>query len=49
MLDLEALRDALAGYEGFATVEQDRRAESPGSPAEDLNRSVERLRAAGIG
>ncbi len=49
LLDLEDVRDALAGYEGFATVEQDRRPESPGSPAEDLARSVARLRAAGLG
>jgi inosose dehydratase len=49
LLDLVAIRDALAGYDGFATVEQDRRTGSPGSPAEDLRRSVARLRAAGIG
>jgi inosose dehydratase len=48
-LDLGALRDALAGYRGFATVEQDRRPGSPGDPAADLRRSVERLRAAGLG
>jgi inosose dehydratase len=50
-LDLDALRDALsaAGYAGLATVEQDRRPGSPGRPADDLRRSVERLRAAGIG
>jgi inosose dehydratase len=49
MLDLEAVKQALDDYAGFATVEQDRRPESPGSPAEDLRRSVERLRTAGIG
>jgi inosose dehydratase len=49
LLDLAAVRDALDGYHGFATVEQDRRPGSPGSPAEDLRRSVERLRDAGIG
>jgi inosose dehydratase len=51
MLDLHGVRDALAaaGYAGLATVEQDRRPRSPGAPADDLRRSVERLRAAGIG
>ncbi len=49
LLDLDDVRDALDGYDGFATVEQDRRPDSPGSPAEDLARSVARLRAAGIG
>ncbi len=49
LLDLKQIRDALSGYTGFATVEQDRRAGSPGSPAEDLERSVERLRATGFG
>ena len=51
MLDLGELRDALAAarYAGLATVEQDRRPGSPGVPADDLRRSVERLRAAGIG
>jgi len=50
-LDLDALRDALsaAGYTGLATVEQDRRPGSPGQPADDLRRSVERLRSADIG
>ena len=50
-LDLDGLRAALAatGYAGLATVEQDRRPGSPGVPAGDLRRSVERLRAAGIG
>jgi hypothetical protein len=36
-------------YRGFATIEQDRRAESPGTPLEDLRRSVARVRASGIG
>jgi inosose dehydratase len=51
LLALDGLRDALsaAGYTGLATVEQDRRPGSPGTPADDLRRSVERLRAAGIG
>jgi inosose dehydratase len=51
LLDLAATRRALAdaGYGGFATVEQDRRPESPGDPVADLRRSVRRLRAAGIG
>jgi inosose dehydratase len=51
LLDLEALRAALAetGYDGFATVEQDRRPDSAGDPAHDLRRSVTRLRAAGLG
>jgi inosose dehydratase len=50
-LDLDALRRALAaaGYTGIATVEQDRRPGSPGRPEDDLRRSVEGLRAAGIG
>jgi inosose dehydratase len=50
-LDLAALKAALdaAGYVGLATVEQDRRPGSPGDPGTDLRRSVERLRAAGIG
>jgi inosose dehydratase len=48
---LDDLRDALvaAGFAGVATIEQDRRPGSPGRPAEDLRRSVERLRAEGIG
>ena len=49
LLDLDDVKDALAGYDGFATVEQDRRPDSPGSPHEDLARSVERLRAIGLG
>jgi inosose dehydratase len=50
MLELEPLRAALdRGYAGVATVEQDRRRRSPGSPLEDLRRSVERLRDAGLG
>ena len=51
MLDLAALRGALsaAGYAGIATIEQDRRPGAPGRPEDDLRRSVERLRAAGIG
>jgi inosose dehydratase len=51
LLDLDALREALAaiGYAGFATVEQDRRPGTAGDPAADLRRSVERLRAAGLG
>jgi inosose dehydratase len=51
VLDLAALRPALAavGYRGVATIEQDRRPGTAGSPVEDLRRSVERLRAAGLG
>jgi inosose dehydratase len=51
LLDLEGLAGALAeaAYRGFATIEQDRRAESPGTPLEDLRRSLERVRASGIG
>jgi inosose dehydratase len=51
LLALDGLRDALAAarYAGLATVEQDRRPGSPGSPGDDLRRSVARLRAAGIG
>lgn len=50
-LDLDALADALrtAGYRGYATLEQDRRPQSPGSPLDDLRRSVTRVRASGIG
>ena len=50
-LVLSGLRAALAdaGYAGDATVEQDRRPDTPGDPAADLRRSVERLRAAGLG
>jgi inosose dehydratase len=51
MLDVAAVRSALdaAQYVGLATVEQDRRPGTPGDPAVDLRRSVERLRAAGLG
>jgi inosose dehydratase len=51
LLELGALREALAaaGYDGVATIEQDRRPGTPGDPAADLRRSAERLRAAGIG
>jgi inosose dehydratase len=51
MLDLAGLRGALeaAGYDGLATIEQDRRPDTPGDPATDLRRSVARLRSAGIG
>jgi inosose dehydratase len=50
-LDLDAFARALddVAYDGFATIEQDRRAESPGTPLDDLRRSVARLRASGIG
>lgn len=50
-LDVEALARALraAGYGGYATLEQDRRPQSPGSPVDDLRRSVIRVRASGIG
>jgi inosose dehydratase len=51
LLDLGALAGAVAeaSYDGYATIEQDRRAGSPGTRAGDLLRSVERLRASGIG
>jgi inosose dehydratase len=51
VLDLPALASALdeVGYAGFATIEQDRRPGSPGSPQEDLQRSLARVRASGIG
>lgn len=49
LLDLAAVRDALTGYAGFATVEQDRVPGAADDPGADLRRSVERLRAAGIG
>jgi inosose dehydratase len=48
LLDLEAVTHALHGYDGFATIEQDRRADSPGSPQEDLKRSVDRATQAGL-
>jgi sugar phosphate isomerase/epimerase len=50
LLALDDLRHTLAaaGFRGVATIEQDRRPGSPGRPADDLRRSVERL-AAGIG
>jgi inosose dehydratase len=51
LLDLADLRAALVAiaYDGFATVEQDRRPGSAGDPATDLRRSVTRLRAARLG
>jgi inosose dehydratase len=51
LLDLEALARKLdeVGYAGCATIEQDRRPESPGTPLEDLQRSVRKTRAYGIG
>jgi len=51
LLELVGVRAALhaIGYSGFATVEQDRVPGSAGDPAADVRRSVERLRAAGIG
>ena len=50
-LELPALARTLAaiGYVGVATIEQDRRPGSPGTPAADLRRSVVRLLEAGIG
>lgn len=50
-LDLAALAAALReiAYDGFATIEQDRRRDSPGTPLDDLRRSVARLRQGGIG
>jgi inosose dehydratase len=50
VVDLSAVCATLEriGYAGFATIEQDRRADSPGTPAEDLRRSVERAIAAGL-
>ena len=50
-LDLPGLARVLAeiGYDGFATLEQDRRPESPGTPLEDLRRSVALVRASGLG
>jgi inosose dehydratase len=51
LLDLDALARALTetAYDGFATIEQDRRPEAPGTPLEDLRRTIGRLRAVGIG
>ena len=50
LLDLDALRRALAaaGYAGLATSSRTG-ARHAGAPEDDLRRSVERLRAAGIG
>jgi inosose dehydratase len=50
LLDLDAVRAALAdaGYDGPATIEQDRRPGTAGSPVDDLRRSIDRLRAAGL-
>jgi inosose dehydratase len=45
VVDLPAVLDALAGYDGFATIEQDRVAGS-GSPLEELGRSVRALQEA---
>jgi inosose dehydratase len=47
LLELEALAAALEaiGYHGYATIEQDRRRATPGAPADDLRRSVDRLLA----
>jgi inosose dehydratase len=50
-LDLDGLARALldARYGDFATIEQDRRPQSPGTPLEDLRRSLARVRASGLG
>lgn len=50
-LALEALAQVLSaiGYSRYATLEQDRRPQSPGTPLEDLRRSVSRTRRSGIG
>jgi inosose dehydratase len=50
-LELPALARTLAaiGYTGVATIEQDRRPGSPGTPEADLRRNVARLLEAGIG
>ena len=47
LLDLAALAAALEaiGYRGHATIEQDRRSATPGAPADDLRRSIDRLLA----
>ena len=49
-LDLPALVAALRrlGYRGFATIEQDRRPSTPGSPVDHLRTSIERLARAGV-
>jgi len=51
LLDLDSLARALSdvAYAGFATIEQDRRPGTPGTPLEGLRRSVARVRASGIG
>jgi len=50
LLDVPRLAAALRalGYDGAATIEQDRRASTAGSPVEDLRTSIARLTAAGI-
>jgi inosose dehydratase len=50
-LDLRRVVDALRGlgYRGFATIEQDRRPSTAGSPVEHLRTSIERLARAGVG
>jgi inosose dehydratase len=50
-LDLRGIVDALRvlGYRGFATIEQDRRPSTAGSPVEHLRASIERLARAGVG
>jgi inosose dehydratase len=50
-LDLPGVRDAfrLAGYSGFATIEQDRRPGTVGEAGDDLRGSVELVRSCGIG
>jgi inosose dehydratase len=49
-LDLARLVAALRrlDYRGFATIEQDRRPSTPGSPVDHLRMSVERLARAGV-
>jgi inosose dehydratase len=48
VVDVAAVVEALDGYDGFATIEQDRLPGS-GSPLEELARSVEVVRAAAVG
>jgi inosose dehydratase len=51
MVDFAALRDALGehGFEGWATVEQDRLPTDSGTPAEHAAASLAHLRALGLG
>ena len=46
-LKLDEIRDALGSYGGFATIEQDRRADSPGTPGPEAQRRASHHRRIG--